>query len=258
MINKRWFLVLLSIQRLCAVDVLTQLQAYQFVAEKLASSTVPLAYVQKVFFDQRTAIDQVTLTKIGGRSRGLGWYTDQTFYQQRVIRGKLFYEKNRNLVQAIEQKYGVSKAILLSIVGIETNYGAFVGKHDVFNVWYTQLVACPSRQAWAIKEIVALLHYCYVRAIDPHSLKGSYAGAFGYGQFLPSSFNAYGVTLSGQGLARHDAWPDTLASVAHYLVVHGCASTSESARKALYAYNHSSVYIEAILQLGVLLDKALV
>lgn len=251
------FLSVFFVHSLRGLDVLNLQQAYQLVCERLTSSIVPLAYARIAFFDQRTAIDRVTFNKLCSRSGHFSETTCTAFYQERVVRGKIFYEKNRALVREVEKKYCVNASMLLSIVGIETNYGAFVGKHDVFNVWYTQLIAIPSRRIWAAKELGALLYYCYVRSLDPHTVRGSYAGAFGYGQFIPSSFNAYGVTLDGQGLARHDLWPDTLASIAHYLVVHGYKSTHESVYKALYAYNHSAAYVAMVMQLSGLLDKVL-
>lgn len=236
-------------------DILTTEQAYQRVQAKLVGRGIPATFVQQAFFDSRTALDPVTLKKLGGR--GPINSARANFYQERVKRGVAFCLAHRELVQAIQRRFSVNMLIVLSIIGIETNYGAFMGTHDVFNVFYTQIVAIPARRAWAVTELAELVRYCYLRAIDPHLIKGSYAGAFGYGQFIPSSFNRYGLAVDASKLPRHDSWADTCASIINYLKIHGYQETEQSIRKALYAYNHSHVYVDTVIHLANLLWQAL-
>ena len=89
---------------------------------------------------------------------------------------------------------------LVSIVGIETNYGKRYAEHSVFNSLYTQTINFPKRSAWATKEIFELLLYSKEEKINPFSLYGSYAGAFGYGQFIPSSFNKLSIDYNKDGI----------------------------------------------------------
>jgi len=117
----------------------------------------------------------------------------------------------------------------------------------------------PKRARWAKKEMVEFLAYCYKDSIPPHSVYGSYAGAFGYGQFIPSSFNNYAVDFDKDGIRRAYEWLDVMASIANYLVKNGYPandySNSEKVYKAVYAYNHSDNYVKAVLALRDELQK---
>ena len=107
--------------------------------------------------------------------------------EKRISGGIEFYKNNEGKLN----KAVVDPFIVLSIIGIESNYGLNKGKYSVFNALYTQILKMPKRSNWAKKELIDFLVLCYEDNIPPHSIKGSYAGAFGYGQFIPSSFISY-------------------------------------------------------------------
>jgi len=118
----------------------------------------------------------------------------------------------------------------------------------------------PQRARWAKKEMVEFLTYCYKDKVLPHNVYGSYAGAFGYGQFIPSSFNNFAVDFDKDGVRQAYAWPDVMASIANYLVANGYPVTQdtdmdlekknqEKIYKAVFAYNHADNYVKAILEL---------
>ena len=92
--------------------------------------------------------------------------------------------------------------------------------------------------------------------IDPQSIEGSYAGAFGFGQFIPSSFNRFSVDFDGDGVRRPHDWPDVLGSIANYLIKNGYNSGSINYSeggdiwKSVWAYNHSDNYVMAVLGLS--------
>jgi membrane-bound lytic murein transglycosylase B len=237
--------------------VVTTQQAYQLVRQELAGSDVPLVFIQRAFFDKRTRVDTVVLNKLQSKRSDWLHQIPKEFYKKRIVRGIAFYKEHARLLQSVAQRFNVDPTILLSIIGVETNYGTFLGMHDVFNAWFTQVVAIPERSAWAVKELAEWLRYCYARTIDPHAIKGSHAGAFGYTQFIPSSFNRYGIAFDSGKLARHDSLADSLASTAHYLEVHGYGNIDKSVRASLYAYNHSEAYVDVVIQLSRLLKKEL-
>ena len=141
----------------------------------------------------------------------------------------------------------------LNAVGVESNYGRHRGQFTVFNALYTQIAKMPRRKKWATKEMIAYLEYCYADSIPPHSIKGSYAGAFGYGQFIPSSFNAFAVDGNGDGVRQPYAWADVFASVGNYLVKNGYPVSNNADKKqvykSVYAYNHADNYVKAVLEL---------
>ena len=107
------------------------------------------------------------------------------------------------------------------------------------------------------------IKFCYDSFIPPMTIYGSYAGAFGYGQFIPSSFNYYAVDFDGDGIRHPFEWPDVIASIANYLVKNGYKreSTDFSRNspnwKAILSYNPSVNYVMVVLELREELKKAI-
>ncbi|MDW8478808.1 MAG: lytic murein transglycosylase [Xanthomonadales bacterium] len=112
--------------------------------------------------------------------------------------------------------------LLVAILGVETSYGANLGRHRVLDALVTLGFYYPPRQDFFARELKQLFALAHEQGLDLGTLKGSYAGAMGLGQFMPSSYRAYGVDGDGDG--RIDLWgstADVLASVANYLARHG-------------------------------------
>jgi len=178
----------------------------------------------------------------------------EKFYKKLLNNGTRFYIKNREILQFIQRIYKVDLFILLGVIGIETNFGLNCGSYDVFNTFYTLITKSPQKRIWATHQLAEFLKYTYARSIKPHTIKGSYAGAFGYGQFLPSSFNTYATTAS-KGIPMHNSWPDTLASIANYLINHGYAKNEQAIRISLYSYNRNNIYVDAVIKLAKLIKN---
>ena len=137
------------------------------------------------------------------------------------------------------------------------------GKYNVFNALYTQISKMPRRSTWAKKEMIEFLLYCYEDKISPHSIVGSYAGAFGYGQFIPSSYNAYAIDGNDDGIRKPYDWSDVFASIGNYLVKNGYPvfRPNQSKKKFIslvYAYNHADNYVKAVLELRNELEKSII
>jgi membrane-bound lytic murein transglycosylase B len=175
---------------------------------------------------------------------------------KRIERGVAFFKTNKDLMMAVTDSFGVDPMLLLSISGIESNHGNNHGGFLVFSALYTTIHTLPNRENWAAKELAAFLLYCYQDKIDPHSLSGSYAGAFGFGQFIPSSFNHYAIDFNGDDVRQPYEWPDVLASIANYLLKNGYDPKEKETKKgsknwnSIYAYNHSENYVEVVLELS--------
>ena len=173
--------------------------------------------------------------------------------ESRINKGASFFRQNEATLLSVGKQFGVDPYLILSIVGVESNYGRHKGQYTVFNALYTQIAKMPKRAKWAKKEMVAYLIYCYTDSVPPHSIKGSYAGAFGYGQFIPSSFNAYAADGNGDGIRMPYKWVDVFASVGNYLVKNGYPVSEPTNKKriykSVYAYNHADNYVKAILEL---------
>ena len=241
-----------------AVDV------YQTVLDRLKGSGVPESYVKSVFADPNAQILEEILTAINTPAEDLPYeqYRKLLLTEKRIADGARFYTANKDLLAEVFRNYGVDTFILASLVGIESSYGKNTGKYMVFNALYTIAETTPGHSAWAARELAEFLKLCYFRNKYPFSILGSYAGAFGFGQFLPSSYNAYAVDFNGDGYPDLFAWPDALASISNYLVKNKYFSSpgfSEGSGvwKALYAYNHSTNYVKVILELRLEIQKRL-
>ena len=142
---------------------------------------------------------------------------------KRVVDGVAFWRDNRELVERIAKEYGVPPEIIVAIIGVETGYGRNTGKYRVIDALSTLAFAYPPRAPYFRGELKQLFllgdrHLAY--PID--ELRGSYAGAMGWGQFMPTSIAKWAKDEDGDG--RIDLWsslPDITASIANYFAEHG-------------------------------------
>ena len=175
--------------------------------------------------------------------------------ESRVVAGAKFYSENRSLIERVSSKYGVDPFVIVTIAGVESNYGVHHSQYSVFNALYSQIHEIPRRSKWATRELAEFIKYCYNDKLDPQEIGGSYAGAFGYGQFIPSSFTRYSVDFNENGVREPYSWPDVLGSIANYLRMNGYKKNSNDYKKggdiykSVYAYNHADNYVMAVLEL---------
>lgn len=142
---------------------------------------------------------------------------------KRVVDGIAFHRENRQLLERVGGEYGVPPEIITAIIGVETSYGRITGKYRVLDALSTLAFDYPPRAKFFRGELKQLFllgdqHLAY--PID--ELKGSYAGAMGWGQFMPTSIAQWAKDEDGDG--RIDLWnslPDITASVANYFAAHG-------------------------------------
>jgi membrane-bound lytic murein transglycosylase B len=202
--------------------------------------------LSRVFSDDRVTLYPEIVERKGKglnyMGRGFGLLT-----QKSVRQGKVVLRDNRPILQNIEAAYGVGREILVAILRIETNFGRFTGNHSVFNSLLTMALIENRRSAWAEGELGHLLLMCREQKKDPLSVKGSWAGAFGIPQFVPSSFRKYGADGNGDGEVDLYNLADAFASMANYLKSFGW-SPKDPVKKteAVYAYNHCENYVQAV------------
>ena len=145
-------------------------------------------------------------------------YLDNALSPQRVTRGQDKLLELRPVVDAIAVRYGVPAEVLVAIWGMESNYGSFVGDIPTIDALAT-LGFEGRREAWARGQLLAALKILQSGDIERAQMIGSWAGAMGQTQFLPSNFLAYAVDADGDD--RRDIWgsvPDVMASTANFLV----------------------------------------
>jgi membrane-bound lytic murein transglycosylase B len=139
----------------------------------------------------------------------------------RVEKGRAKLKEWNEVLAHIEATYGVDRHVVLSVWGNETNFGGYLGGHNVLRAMAT-LTYSGYRADYFKKELLHALDILAQGHTTPENMIGSWAGAMGHTQFMPSSFKAYAVDVTGDG--RRDIWttiPDALASTANYLKVHG-------------------------------------
>ncbi|MGF6592872.1 lytic murein transglycosylase [Pseudomonas sp. 2835] len=144
-------------------------------------------------------------------------YLDGALSPLRVRNGKGLLEKHAELLSQIEQRYGVDRNVLVSVWGMESNFGQFQGNKSVIRSLAT-LAYEGRRPAFAQAQLIAALQILQNGDVQPDAMKGSWAGAMGQTQFIPTTYNTHAVDFDGDG--RRDIWnssADALASTAHYL-----------------------------------------
>lgn len=152
------------------------------------------------------------------------WYEYRKIFitNERIAQGVQFWRENQAILSEVERKYQVSAKMVVAIIGVETGYGRNTGKYRVLDALSTLAFDYPPRADFFVKELEAFLLLTKQQQQDPLSLTGSYAGAMGYGQFMPSSVRNFAVDYSGDGVI--DIWHnkgDAIASVANYFKANG-------------------------------------
>ncbi len=218
-------------------------------AKKLVGE-VGKAEIEKILSDPRVALQPELLKKLDAKGKRFSYFGPEfgLFNSSSLWRGKNVLKTNGDVFTGIENQYGVEREALASIFRIETNFGDNVGSYRVFNSLLTFSVLKNRRLEWAEKELANLFLLSSRNRLDILEIRGSWAGAFGLCQFIPSSFLTYAVDGNGDGRADLFNFSDAMASAANYLKRHGWKNgDTERMKKAVFAYNHSDEYVKAVL-----------
>lgn len=197
----------------------------QFVTELAAGSGWDRTEIEAVLAGARK--QQGILDAISRPAEGKPWrdYRPIFLTEQRVNGGLAFMREHEALLSRVERETGVPASVITAIIGVETSYGRITGSHRVLDALVTLGFHYPPRADFFRGELAHLFHLVREENLDINAIKGSYAGAMGWGQFIPSSYRAYAVDGDGDG--RRDLWnstADIVASVANYFVEHGWAT----------------------------------
>jgi len=143
-------------------------------------------------------------------------YISKRTSSKKVSIGKEFYIKNKDLINIVESKFDIEKELLLSLMGIETNFGTYVGKMDILSSLAT-LSFDKRRSEFFTNELLTLLKLIDTKQIDYKTLYGSWAGAFGFFQFMPSTMKNYAIDFDNNKSIDLKSNKDAYASAANYL-----------------------------------------
>jgi len=180
---------------------------------------------------QKTALEAISRPAEGV----LTWakYRKIFMTDSRINKGVKFWADNKQLLDRAEKEYGVSAEIIVAIIGVETYYGKRAGNYPVLDALTTLGFDYPPRAKFFRKQLKHYMLMVREEKLDIKSLTGSYAGAMGMPQFIPSSFRSYAVDFDGNGV--RDFWhgsADSIGSVANYFKKHGWKTSQSVASRA--------------------------
>jgi len=198
---------------------------------------------------------------------------------ERLEAGAKFARENEKLLAAVEAKTKVDREAIIGILMWESKLGTITGDYRAFNAFTSQLFFIDDASAVAMarkdekklidaaaqkkrvdtirerarKNLVALVRQCKAKGMDPLDVKGSWAGALGFPQFMPASLR-WAEDGDGDGKIDLFTMPDSIASVGRYLSEHGFAKDK---RKAVWDYNHEDAYVQGVLAFAAKLHEHL-
>ena len=193
-----------------------------FAAEAAQKSGVPQAEIQQWLDDAHYQQSIVDAMNRPAESKTWAQYRPIFMTPKRIEQGVAFWDEHEDLLNQMAQKYGVSPAIIVAIVGVETFYGQRMGSYRVIDALATLGFDYPKRGAFFRGQLIDFFKMASADHLNINDAVGSYAGAVGMPQFIPSSYLAYAIDGDGDG--RADLWhspADVFASVANYFAEHG-------------------------------------
>ena len=143
-------------------------------------------------------------------------YINKRSSKKKIISGLKIYKQEKNTIDKVEQEFGIEKELLLALMGIETNFGKYLGKMDIVSSLAT-LSFDKRRSEFFSKELLILLKLVDEKIIDKNILYGSWAGAFGNFQFMPRTIRNYAIDYNKNKIIELKKTEDSFASAANYL-----------------------------------------
>jgi membrane-bound lytic murein transglycosylase B len=251
---------------------------FEKLIQKLVNDGFNREKIEKIFSSKEISFAPETVSLFFIHSESSLDY-DQ-FASPKAIESALKYiGDNKDVLVKAEETFGVDKTIITAILLVETRLGSYLGTRTVINTLSTMAALSdealreriwnsipdekkPAREAfikkaqdkinWGYSELKALLQYTEKEGVSPESIKGSYAGALGVSQFMPS--NALRLAKDGNNDGKIDLFnhADAIFSVANYLKHHGWQPgiTRQRQHEILFRYNHSNYYVDTLLKIS--------
>jgi len=170
-----------------------------------------------------------------GESRPWPAYRQQFVTVPSANRGSRFWRRHQSALIKAQKKFGVDPAVIVAIIGVESRYGRSAGRIRTIDALTTLTLRYPRRADFFRRELVQFLLLTREQQMDPLAIKGSYAGAIGAAQFMPSSYRNYAIDFDGDGRADlMDSRADAIGSVANYFKRHGWKSGEPAVSKVVF------------------------
>lgn len=254
----------------------------QFIEERLIDKGMDKSQVQSMINDSRisTQPDIVILNLFHSTPQGAEKQQEIMLIDPKSIKnGKIFIKDNKESLSSVEKLFGTSPQIITAILIVESKLGTYPMRYNVVTAYanlaslldpdylgeiqkkyageYPQLndedtiKRAQGKAQWALDELYHLADLANELKIDPLSIMGSFAGAIGPAQFIPSTFRSFGIDGDEDGTRNPFSMQDAKASIGHYLKKSGWSEDAplETKQKAVWNYNHSKVYVNTIMML---------
>ncbi|AQV00871.1 lytic murein transglycosylase [Desulfococcus multivorans] len=247
------------------------------VRQRLVTDGFDAARVNALYRDPKAAFEVRGISMYFVHSEGRLNY-DQFLDPAMIRKARRYMTLHRETLETAERDFGVDPGVITAILLVETRLGTYVGNRRVINTFSTMAALSDSavrdalwnaisgntalsrdafeakalrKSSWAYDELKSFLRYTRRYNIDPLSVKGSYAGALGYCQFLPSNILKLGRDGNRDGHLDLFDHADAIASVASYLKHHGWRPglSDQKAADVVYTYNHSRYYVNTVLKI---------
>ena len=179
--------------------------------------------------------------------RTLEWkdYRKIFIQESRIEQGVEFWKAHRETLNRAHKEYGVPPQIIAAVIGVETRYGRHMGNYRVLDALATLGFDYPRRSKFFSKQLEEYLLMTREQKLDPLTMTGSYAGAMGFGQFIPSSYRSFAVDFDNDGVADIVNNPvDAIGSVANYFQKHHWRPNAPVALSAFVAENHDATVFD--------------
>ena len=206
-----------------ASNYLERVEVNSFIEEFSKKNKIEKSSLITLFENVQTQTDVLeAIQRPAEKKKNWTQYRKIFITDKRIQQGLEFWSENAQILAAAERAYGVPPEIIVAIIGVETFYGRYKGKHPVLDSLVTLGFDYPPRQKFFRSELEHFLLLTREEDLDPLKIKGSYAGAMGKSQFISSSYRNYAVDFDEDGV--RDLWDsneDVIGSVANYFKRHG-------------------------------------
>lgn len=249
------FIILFFTCNLEAKDYTRNKEAAAFINKMIDEYDFKQSYMQRLFSDvtvQQTPLNIVKPKpnkKPGDALKNKyplngAWdrYVKYKVTPKRVKQGVSFFKKYRSTFHKVEKEYGVPAEYIAAIIGIESVYGNNTGKYPVFDTLVTLSFETNRRSSYFQKELEKFILLSYRQRFNPKNVMGSYTGAIGLGQFMPSNYEAYGIDFNNDGKISLLHPQDAIASIANYLKQNGWRRGEHVATRVTYEGKRFETY----------------
>ena len=251
---------------------------FQALQQKLISDDFNADLIGKIFGDSAVTFDIEGISAYF-RHRESTLNYDQFLSAKSIGAARDYMDAHSEKLSEIEEKYAVDRTVITAVMLVETRLGTYVGNRSVINTLATMAALtnpevrerfwnnlpedvditrekfdkkADQKSKWAYRELKAFIEYVGNENLDPHDIIGSYAGALGFAQFMPSNILIFAKDGNGDGRINLFDHADAIASIANYLKHYGWEPglSREEAGKVIYHYNHSKYYVNTVLKIA--------